>query len=75
MHTLLHNQVPALQSFSESGLTDEAKDVSDGGDEDHQHVVEDQYAGGDQHVADPAELSTAEQQRGDGGADLDSNRK
>lgn len=54
----------------EPGLTDEAEDVSDGGDEDDQHVVEGQDGGGDQHVASPAELSTAEQQSGDGGADL-----
>ncbi len=52
------------------GLTDEAEDVSDGGDEDDQHVVEGQDGGGNQHVASPAELSTAEQQCGDGGADL-----
>lgn len=74
-HTLLHKQVPVPQSFSEAGLTDEAEDVSDGGDEDHQQVVEGQDAGGDQHVADPTEFSAAEQQRGDGGADLDSNIK
>lgn len=51
-------------------LTDEAKDVSDGRDEDDQHVVEGQDGGGDQHVAGPAELAAAEQQRRDGGADL-----
>lgn len=51
-------------------LTDEAEDVSDGGDEDDQHVVEGQDGGGDQHVAHPAELSSTEQQGCDGGADL-----
>lgn len=51
-------------------LTDEAEDVPDGRDEDDQHVVEGQDGGGDQHVASPAELSAAEQQRRDGGADL-----
>lgn len=57
-------------TYSEAGLTDEAEDVSDGGDEDDQHVVEGQDGGGNQHVASPAEVSTAEQQCGDGGADL-----
>lgn len=42
-------------------LTDEAKDVSDGGDEDDQHVVEGQNGSSDHHMANPAELSTAEQ--------------
>lgn len=51
-------------------LTDEAEDVPDGGDEDDQHVVEGQDGGGDQHVAGPAEVPSAEQQRGDGGANL-----
>lgn len=59
--------------YWEAGLTDEAEDVSDGGDEDDQHVVEGQDGGGNQHVASPAELSTAEQQRCDGGADLGEN--
>lgn len=54
----------------EAGLTDEAEDVPDGGDEDDQHVVEGQDAGGNQHVASPAEVSIAEQQCVDGGADL-----
>lgn len=51
-------------------LTDEAEDVPDSGDEDDQHVVESQDGGGDQHVASPAEVPSAEQQRGDGGANL-----
>ncbi len=45
--------------------TDEAKDVSDGGDEDHQEVVEGQYDSGDEEVSDPAELFSSETQRGD----------
>lgn len=53
-----------------SGLTDEAKDVSDGGYEDDQHVVEDEDEHGDQEVPGPAEFPAAEEQRGDGGADL-----
>lgn len=51
-------------------LTDKAEDVSDGRDEDDQHVVEGQDGGSDQHVSGPAELAAAEQQRCDGGADL-----
>lgn len=51
-------------------LTDKAKDVSDGRDEDDQHVVKGQDGSGDQHVAGPAELTAAEQQCRDGGADL-----
>lgn len=61
--------------YSEAGLTDEAKDVSDGGHEDDQHVVECQDGSGNQHVASPAELSLAEQQCGDGGADLGNKHK
>jgi len=59
-----------LLSAVHQRLTDEAEDVPDGGDEDDQDVVEGQDGGGDQQVANPAELSPAEQQRGDGGADL-----
>lgn len=55
-------------------LTDEAEDVPDGGDEDDQHVVEGQDGGGDQHVAGPAELAAAEQQRRDGGTNLGHDR-
>lgn len=70
--TGLSSQVYSVASCSYSalGLTDEAEDVPDGGDEDDQHVVEGQDCSGDQHVASPAELAPAEQQRGDGGADL-----
>lgn len=58
-------------SFSDTrSLTDKAKDVSDGGDEDNQHVVEGKDGCSNQQVASPAELSTTEQQRGDGGTDL-----
>lgn len=49
-----------LSKYSKPELTDEAEDVSDGRNEDHQHVVEGQNCSGDQHVASPAELSTAE---------------
>ena len=58
---------PLISSLS---LTDEAENVPDGGDEDDQHVVEGQDGGGDQHVASPAKVASAEQQRGDGGANL-----
>lgn len=51
-------------------LTDEAENVPDGWDEDDQQVVEGQDGGSDQDVASPAEVSLAEQQRVDGGADL-----
>ncbi len=51
-------------------LTDEAKDVSDGGDEDHQEVVEGQYDSGDEEVSDPAELFSSETQRDDWRTDL-----
>lgn len=51
-------------------LTDEAEDVPDGGNEDNQHVVEGQDGSSYQHVASPAEVAAAEEQRGDGGADL-----
>lgn len=51
-------------------LTDEAKDVSDGGDEDHQEVVEGQYDSGDEEVSDPAELFSRETQRDDWRTDL-----
>lgn len=51
----------ALCSHSVSGLTDEAKDVPDGGDTDDQDVVKGQDEGGNQQVASPAELSPAEQ--------------
>lgn len=44
-----------------SGLTNEAKDVPDGGNTDDQDVVKDQDEGGNQQVASPAELSPAEQ--------------
>lgn len=47
--------------YSEADLTDEAKDVSDGGDEDDQHVVKGQDGSGNQQVACPAELSAAKQ--------------
>lgn len=55
-------------------LTDEAKDVSDGGDEDHQEVVEGQYGSGDKEVSDPAELFSSETQRGDWRTDLKTHR-
>lgn len=58
-----------------TALTDEAKDVSDGGHKDDQHVVEGQNGSGDQHVANPAELSTAEEQCSDGGTDLDKTQR
>lgn len=41
-------------------LTDEAEDVSDGWDEDDQHVVESQDGSSNQQVASPAELSATE---------------
>lgn len=53
-----------------SVLTNKAKDVSDGWDEDDQQVIEDQDDHRDQQVPRPAELPTTEQQGGDGGADL-----
>lgn len=49
----------------EKALTDEAEDVSDGGHEDHQEVVEDQYSSSDEEVSYPAELFPCETQRGD----------
>lgn len=51
-------------------LTDEAEDVPDGRNEDNQHVVEGQDGSSYQQVASPAEVTAAEEQRGDGGADL-----
>lgn len=44
---------------------DEAKDVSDGGHEDHQEIIEDQDPRRDEQMSDPAELSAAEQESGD----------
>lgn len=52
-------------------LTDEPEDVSDGGNKDDQHVVKGQDGSSNQHVASPAELSTTEQQCGDGRANLE----
>lgn len=69
-HATVTQTISCVSKYWEAGLTDEAEDVSDGGDEDDKHVVEGQDGGGNQHVASPAELSTAEQQRCDGGADL-----
>lgn len=51
-------------------LTDESKDVSDGGHEDHQQIVKGQYRSCDEDVSDPAELFACETQRGDGGPNL-----
>ncbi len=60
-----------MSEHAEAGLTDEAEDVSNGGHEDDQHVVEGQDGGSNHHVASPAELSMAEQQCGNGRADLE----
>ena len=51
-------------------LTDEAKDVPDGGDKDDQGVGAGQQDYGDDGVADPAELLRGAQELVDGGADL-----
>lgn len=51
-------------------LTDEAKDVPDGGDEDDQGVGASQQDHGDDDVADPAEVLGGAQEVVDRGADL-----
>ncbi len=65
-----HCNISCVTEHAEAGLTDEAEDVSNGGHEDDQHVVEGQDGGSNHHVASPAELSMAEQQCGNGRADL-----
>lgn len=56
-------------------LTNEAKDVSDGGDKDDQGVGAGQQDHGDDGVADPAELLRGAQELVDGGADLQRERE
>lgn len=51
-------------------LTDESKDVPDGGDEDDQGIGAGQQDHGDDNVADPAEVLGGAQEVVDGGADL-----
>lgn len=51
-------------------LTDESKDVPDGGDEDDQGVGAGQQYHGDDNVADPAEVLGGAQEVVDRGADL-----
>lgn len=50
--------------------TNEAKDVPDGGDQDHQGVGSSEQAHGDDGVADPAELLGGGQVVVDGGTNL-----
>lgn len=56
-------------------LTNETKDVSDGGDKDDQGVGASQQDNGDDGVADPAELLRGAQELVDGGADLQRERE
>lgn len=51
-------------------LTNESKDVSNGGNEDDEDVSEDQKGQGDGRVAEPAEFFLGTQQLRDGAADL-----
>lgn len=51
-------------------LTDESKDVSDGGHEDHQQIVKGQYRSCNEDVSDPAEVFSCETQRDDGWPNL-----
>lgn len=74
-HGTISQIIFSASIYLEAELTNEAEDVSNGGHEDNQHVVEGQDCCSNQHVAGPAELSAAKQQCGDGGSDLREKRK
>lgn len=59
-----------LRVKEEVPLTNETKDVSDSGDENHQHVIQHQDGGSDAHVAEPVKLLVFKHQGDDRWTDL-----